>query len=93
MALKLIAPEAASDEVFARRFAEESRIAASIEQPNVVLIYAAGEEDGIPFIAMRCVAGSDLGRRIARQGSLDPAHAVALIAQVGNGSTRSTSPA
>src|SRR5215813_6470730 len=64
VALKLIAPEAAADEVFARRFAEESRIAASIEHPNVVPIYAAGEEGGIPYIAMRYVAGSDLGARI-----------------------------
>jgi hypothetical protein len=85
VALKLIAPEAAADEVFARRFAEESRIAASIEHPNVVPIYAAGEEDGIPFIAMRYVAGSDLGRRLAREGRLAPATAAALIAQVGNG--------
>src|SRR3954451_9817832 len=85
VALKLIAPEAASDEVFARRFAEESRIAASIEHPNVVPIYAAGEEGGIPFIAMRYVSGSDLGRRLAGSNRLDPGHAAALIAQVGNG--------
>jgi serine/threonine protein kinase len=85
VALKLIAPEAAADEVFARRFAEESRIAASIEHPNVVPIYAAGEEDGVPFIAMRYVAGADLSRRLAREGKLGPAVAVELIAQVGNG--------
>jgi serine/threonine protein kinase len=85
VALKLIAPEAAADEVFAKRFAEESRIAASIEHPNVVPIYAAGEEEGVPFIAMRYVSGSDLGRRLAREGRLKPADAVALIAQVGNG--------
>jgi Protein kinase domain len=85
VALKLIAPEAAADDVFARRFAEESRIAASIEHPNVVPIYAAGEEDGVPWIAMRYVPGSDLGRRIAREGRLEPAQATALIAQVGNG--------
>ncbi|MFN8163995.1 MAG: serine/threonine-protein kinase [Solirubrobacterales bacterium] len=85
VALKLIAPEATADEVFAKRFAEESRIAASIEHPNVVPIYAAGEEAGVPYIAMRFVAGSDLGRRIAREGRLDPELAVALIAQVGNG--------
>ena len=85
VALKLIAPEAAADEVFARRFAEESRIAASIEHPNVVPIYAAGEEDGTPFIAMRYVAGSDLGKRLGREGRLAPAVAAALIAQVGNG--------
>jgi hypothetical protein len=85
VALKLIAPEAAADEVFARRFAEESRIAASIEHPNVVPIYAAGEEDGVPFIAMRYVSGLDLGRRLARDGRLEPAVAARLIAQVGNG--------
>jgi serine/threonine protein kinase len=85
VALKLIAPEAAAEEVFAKRFAEESRIAASIEHPNVVPIYSAGKEGGVPYIAMRFVAGSDLGRRIDRDGKLDPAHAVALIAQVGNG--------
>jgi serine/threonine protein kinase len=85
VALKLIVPEAAADHVFARRFAEESRIAASIEHPNVVPIYAAGEEDGVPFIAMRYVSGSDLGKRISRQGRLQPGLAAALIAQVGNG--------
>lgn len=85
VALKLIAPEAAADDVFARRFAEESKIAASIEHPNVVPIYAAGKENGIPFIAMRYVSGSDLGRRLAREGRLEPAAAAALIAQVGSG--------
>ncbi|HET6997786.1 MAG TPA: serine/threonine-protein kinase [Solirubrobacterales bacterium] len=85
VALKLIAPEAAADEVFAKRFAEESRIAASIEHPNVVPIYAAGEEAGVPFIAMRYVSGSDLGKRLARDGRLQPEHAARLIAQVGNG--------
>src|SRR3954470_10424231 len=72
VALKLIAPEAAADDVFSRRFAEESRIAASIEHPNVVPIYAAGEADGVPFIAMRYVAGADLAKRLAREGRLDP---------------------
>jgi serine/threonine protein kinase len=85
VALKLIVPEAAADEVFRRRFAEESRIAASIEHPNVVPIYAAGEEGGVPYIAMRYVAGSDLAKRVSREGRLEPAEAVALIAQVGNG--------
>jgi hypothetical protein len=85
VALKLIAPEAASDEVFARRFAEESRIAASIEHPNVVPIYAAGEEAGVPYIAMRYVSGADLARRLTREGRLQSQIAVDLIAQIGNG--------
>jgi serine/threonine protein kinase len=85
VALKLIAPEAAADEIFSKRFAEESRIAASIEHPNVVPIYAAGEEAGVPYIAMRYVAGADLARRLTREGRLAPDIAVELITQVGNG--------
>ncbi|HEX5928204.1 MAG TPA: serine/threonine-protein kinase [Solirubrobacterales bacterium] len=85
VALKLIAPEAAADEVFAKRFAEESRIAAAIEHPNVVPIYAAGEEAGVPFIAMRFVSGSDLNRRLAEGGRLEPQRAVALTAQIADG--------
>jgi serine/threonine-protein kinase len=85
VAMKLIAPEAAADEVFARRFGEESKIAASIEHPNVVPIYAAGKEGGVPFIAMRYVAGADLAKRLAREGRLEPRVAVELIAQIGNG--------
>jgi hypothetical protein len=85
VALKLIVPEAAADEVFSRRFAEESRIAASIEHPNVVPIYAAGEEVGVPFIAMRYVTGADLAKRLAREGRLEPEVAAELIAQIGNG--------
>jgi serine/threonine protein kinase len=85
VALKLIAPEAAADEVFALRFAEESKIAASIEHPNVVPIYAAGKEAGVPYIAMRYVAGADLAKRLAREGRLEPGVAVEIVAQVGNG--------
>jgi Protein kinase domain len=85
VALKLIAPEAADDDVFARRFAEESKIAASIEHPNVVPIYAAGEESGVPYIAMRYVAGFDLAKRLAREGKLGLGEAAEIVAQVGNG--------
>ena len=85
VALKLVAPDAAADDVFRARFAHESRIAASIEHPNVVPIYAAGEHEGIPFIAMRYVSGSDLNRKLISGGRLEPRRAVALIGQVAAG--------
>src|SRR5881394_3181831 len=56
-----------------------------IEHPHVVPIYAAGEEAGVPYIAMRYVAGADLARRLSREGKLSAAEAVDLIAQLGNG--------
>jgi serine/threonine-protein kinase len=85
VALKLISQEAARDPVFLERFAHESRIAARVEHPNVVPIYATGEEDGTPFIAMRYVPGPDLGRKIALLRRLEAEDAASLIAQVASG--------
>ena len=60
VALKLIAPELAEDERFRARFLKEQRLAASLDHPNVVPIYEAGERDGQLYLAMRFVEGSDL---------------------------------
>ena len=60
VALKLLAPELADSERFRDRFLRESRLAASIDHPNIVPIYDADEADGTLFIAMRYVEGSDL---------------------------------
>jgi serine/threonine protein kinase len=46
VALKLIAPELAQDERFRGRFLREPRLAASLDHPNVIPIYEAGERDG-----------------------------------------------
>ena len=81
VALKLLAASLAEDEAFRERFLEESELAASIDHPNIVPIYEAGETEGLLFIAMRYVEGRDLKERL-RDGSLEPADAVAILAQV-----------
>ena len=63
VALKLIAPELAEDERFRRRFLKEPRLAASLDHPNVIPIYEAGEHDGQLYLAMRYVEGDDLKTR------------------------------
>ena len=60
VALKVLAPELADDERFRDRFIRESELAASLDEPNVLPVYDAGEHDGNLFIAMRYVAGTDL---------------------------------
>ncbi len=81
VALKVIARHLGSDESFRDRFLRESRLAASLEHPNVVPIYDAREEDGELIVAMRLIGGGDLKRRIAA-GTLEPEEAIELLAQV-----------
>jgi len=84
VALKLIAPEVAEDSGFRERFQRESRIAASIEHPNVIPVHEAGEADGLLFISMRYVDGTDLRELLARGGPLDPIRAAGIVTQVAN---------
>ena len=85
VALKLIAPELALDERFHARFARETELAMSLEHPNVVPIYDAGDVDGRFYLAMRLVEGADLGALLRVEGgALQPARALAICGQVAN---------
>jgi len=83
VALKLIAPQLAQDPDFRDRFVRESRVAASIDHPNVIPIFYTGEHDGALYIAMRYVEGDDLRTLVRRDGALAPARAAAIVAQIG----------
>jgi DNA-binding SARP family transcriptional activator/Tol biopolymer transport system component/tRNA A-37 threonylcarbamoyl transferase component Bud32 len=82
VALKVLAPQLTEDERFRERFVRESRLAASLDHPNVVPIYEAGASGGDLFIAMRYVEGTDLRTLLADSGALDPARAVSITRQV-----------
>ena len=82
VALKLLAPELAQTEGFRERFIRESRIAAALDHPNVVPVYDAGETDGLLYIAMRYVEGTDLADLLAA-GPLDSERALDVLGQVG----------
>jgi Protein kinase domain len=82
VALKVLAPRLADDERFRDRMLRESRLAASLDHPNVIPVYEAGEADGRLFIAMRWVEGTDLRALVRHSGALEPERALALTAQV-----------
>jgi serine/threonine protein kinase len=82
VALKLLAPEIAEDERFRARFLRESELAASIDHPNIIPIYDAGEEQGLLFIAMRHVGGTDLRTLLRETGRLPPERALSIIRQI-----------
>ena len=81
IALKVLAPELATDDAFRARFLEESRIAASLNHPNVIPIYDMGSSEGLLYIAMRYVPGTDLRQMIRKRGRILPSTAVFLVGQ------------
>jgi serine/threonine-protein kinase len=81
IALKVLDPSLARDDVFRSRFLEESRIAASMNHPNVVPIHDTGSSDGLLYLAMRYVAGTDLRQMLKKRGRLQPETAVFLLGQ------------
>jgi len=83
VALKLLAPELSQNERFQQRFLRESRLAASLDHPNIVPIYEAGESSGLLYIVMRYVEGSDLKALLDREGPLDLDRTVSILRQVG----------
>ena len=85
VALKLLAPDLAHDERFRERFLRESKLAASLDHPNVVPIYDADEADGVLYIAMRWVEGTDLRELLRRDRPLDHRRAVAIVTQAAAG--------
>jgi serine/threonine protein kinase len=82
VAVKFVAPSLALDDRFRERFARETELVMSLEHPNVVPIYDAGDVDGRLYLAMRLVEGHDLGSLLRVEGSLEPDRAVAICAQI-----------
>jgi tRNA A-37 threonylcarbamoyl transferase component Bud32 len=81
VALKVLDPEMAEDEGFRERFIRESRIAAGLDHPNVVTVYDAGEAEGVLYISMRYVEGTDLERLLRAEIKLEPPRAVSIVSQ------------
>jgi ketosteroid isomerase-like protein len=83
VAIKLINDEQAGDADAHRRFEREARMMASIDHPNVIPVYAAGEQDGHLYLVMRYVDGTDLQALLRSQGRLPPQQAARITDQVG----------
>ncbi|MDG4667927.1 serine/threonine-protein kinase [Mycobacterium sp. 236(2023)] len=81
-ALKVLSAELSADPQFRERFEREAELAASLDHPNIVTIYARGEADGQLWIAMQYVAGSDADREL-KAGRMTAQRAVHIVTEVG----------
>jgi serine/threonine protein kinase len=78
VALKLLA----GDEEVRTRFVREARAVAAVDHPHIIPVYAAGESDGMQFIAMRFVPGETLYGVIRVSGALSPRRAAGFVSPV-----------
>jgi hypothetical protein len=82
VALKILAPQLASDDSFRQRFIQESRAAAAVDHPHIIPVFEAGKADGELFIAMRYVSTGDVRSLLDASGELPVDRAAAIVAQV-----------
>jgi len=82
VALKVLTQELSREASFRERFTRESRLAASLDHPNVIPIYEAGDENGVFYIAMRFVGGSTLKQVLEADGPLPAERAASILSQV-----------
>jgi len=78
--VKVLSPEL-SVAMSAPRFEREIRVAASLQQANIVPVLSAGEMDGLPYYTMPYVEGESLRTRIAR-GPIPIAEVVSILRDV-----------
>jgi eukaryotic-like serine/threonine-protein kinase len=82
VALKLIRPALASNPRILARFKQELLTAHQVTHKNVIRIYDIAEADGVKFITMEYVEGSDLRHILIENGKLAPERVIEIIRQV-----------
>jgi YVTN family beta-propeller protein len=81
VALKRLPRQMAQDREFRARFQRESALAAKLREPHIIPIHDYGEIDGLLYIDMRLVEGTDLAK-VLKAGRITPERAVDITSQV-----------
>jgi serine/threonine protein kinase len=85
VALKIIAPEIASNERVVARFQREMKLVGRLDHPNVVRAFDADQINKVLYIVMEYVNGMSLGERLKKQGPIPPIEMVDYAAQAALG--------
>jgi serine/threonine protein kinase len=85
-AIKLLRPRLAGERRTVQRFMREARAAAKLRSPHVTRVYDVGKlANGVPYMVMEHLEGSDLRGLLERWSSLPPSHVARLVLQACDG--------
>jgi serine/threonine protein kinase len=82
VAVKVLAPELASNPTARKRFLRE---AAAVNHPHVVTIHAVEETERLPFLVMELVDGQSLAQKIDGEGHLELKEILRIGMQIAEG--------
>jgi eukaryotic-like serine/threonine-protein kinase len=82
LALKLLTGELTRDATQLTRFKREALLSSQLSHPNTVQVFDFGEADGLAYLAMEYVRGSDLDAVITHEGRLSPARTARIVIQI-----------
>ncbi len=87
VALKVLDPQLASNDLARQRFCREARAAAAVSHDNLVAVHLVDEDEksGLPFLVMQLVHGESLEQRLKRVGRLSVEEAVRIGMQTAAG--------
>ncbi len=85
VAIKVLPPAAMKSEQAVQRFQREVEAAAKLIHQNIVIAHDADEANGVHFLVMEQVDGSDLSQIVSERGPLPVETAVDCIIQAARG--------
>ena len=87
VAVKVLDPDLAEDEVARQRFCREARAAASVTHENVIAVHQVEKsgDEGLPYLVMQLISGESLEQRLQREKKLAVKEIIRIGLEVARG--------
>jgi eukaryotic-like serine/threonine-protein kinase len=81
VAIKILSPGLVTGDEARRRFRKEALALAKLSHPHIAAVYDVGEQDGVDYLVMECVAGQTLSATL-KSGLLTVDRATSIILEI-----------
>jgi serine/threonine protein kinase len=85
VAVKVLRPELVSDQKFMATFLREAEITASLNHPNIVQVYAFGQQESVYYLVVEYISGGSLDDKIMSLGRITELEGIEIGIAVARG--------